>query len=372
MGWWRMVLLAAPSGLVPVMHHLRTVSPRTTGEPRCAGRPSPAVRMRSCGGLVDRGLVSARGCGSDGGIDPQLAHRSSTCTEGPGRALRLHLHLISDSTGETVTTVARAAVSQFDHVIPVEHVWSFVRTQAQVEKVLGFVEALPGLVVFTLVSADLRRALEEGCRQVGSPCVPILDGVVAAMSGLLGAESRPQIGRQHALDAGYFSRIEAMTFMLQHDDGQAPKGLNNADLVLVGVSRTSKTPVSIYLANRGVKVANVPLVPDCPLAPEVEELDHPLVVGLTISPEYLVQIRRNRLKQIGPADSGKSEKDYGGEYAELDAVQSELVYARRLFSKHGWPVIDVTRRSVEETAAAILQLLQARRAAREVARSQSS
>jgi [pyruvate, water dikinase]-phosphate phosphotransferase / [pyruvate, water dikinase] kinase len=276
--------------------------------------------------------------------------------------VRLHLHLVSDSTGETVTTVARAGVSQFEGVIPVEHVWSFVRTRAQIEKVLSFVEALPGLVIFTLVSSDLRRTLQDGCRALGTPCVPVMDPIVAALSSLLGAESRPQIGRQHAMDAGYFSRIEAMNFMFRHDDGQFAWELDQADVVLVGVSRTSKTPTSVYLANRGVKAANVPVIPDCPVPPEIERLEGPLIVGLTINPEFLVQIRMNRLRQLGADDQSvpAALARIGGDYAELERVQAEVVYARRLFARHGWPVIDVTRRSVEETAAAIFQMIQAR------------
>lgn len=276
--------------------------------------------------------------------------------------MRLHMHLVSDSTGETVATVARAGVSQFEGVVPVEHVWSFVRSQAQVEQVLSMVKALPGVVICTLVSPELRHALIEGCRALNMPCVPILDGVFSALSGLLGAETRPQVGRQHALDAGYFSRIEAMDFMIQHDDGQCPWQLEQADIVLIGVSRTSKTPTSLYLANRGIKVANVPVVLDCPLPAELDTLSKPLVVGLTINPEPLVQIRSNRLRQITPvADTGTiNHTKFGGDYTELERVRAELVYARRLFTRHGWPVIDVTRRSVEETAAAIFQLQQAR------------
>jgi hypothetical protein len=271
------------------------------------------------------------------------------------------MHLVSDSTGETVTTVARAGVSQFEGVVPVEHVWSFVRSRAQVDQVLSMVKALPGVVIFTLVSSDLRHALQDGCRELNTPCVPILDGVFAALSSLLGAETRPQIGRQHVMDAGYFSRIEAMDFMLHHDDGQSPWGLEHADIVLVGVSRTSKTPTCVYLANRGIKAANVPVVLDCPLPAELGRLEKPLVVGLTINPEPLVQIRMNRLRQMETAASGQLR--ISGDYTELERVRAEIVYARRLFAKHGWPVIDVTRRSVEETAAAIFQLLQGRRVA---------
>jgi [pyruvate, water dikinase]-phosphate phosphotransferase / [pyruvate, water dikinase] kinase len=278
--------------------------------------------------------------------------------------VRVHLHLVSDSTGETVTTVARACVAQFEGVVPVEHVWSFVRSRAQVDQVLSMVKALPGVVIFTLLSPDLRQALYDGCRALNIPCVAVLDGVVAALSSLLGAESRPAIGRQHALDAGYFSRIDAMSFMLRHDDGQCANELEQADVVLVGVSRTSKTPTSIYLANRGVKVANVPVVPDCPLPAELGRLTGPLVVGLTISPEPLVQIRMNRLRQLRLESDTRAGAPVEGDYAELERVRAELVHARRLFVRHGWPVIDVTRRSVEETAAAIFQLMQARQGLR--------
>ena len=273
--------------------------------------------------------------------------------------MRLHLHLVSDSTGETVTTVARAGVSQFDGVVPVEHVWSFVRTRAQVDQVLSMVKALPGLVIFTVVSPDLRQALQEGCRALDTPCVPILDGVIGALTSLIGAEMRPQIGRQHAMDAGYFSRIEAMNFMLRHDDGQCAWELSQADLVLVGVSRTSKTPTSIYLANRGIRVANVPVVPDLPVPAELETIKGPLVIGLTINPDALVQIRINRLRQLRSEAERGGHASFGGDYAEIERVRAELVHARRLFARHGWPVIDVTRRSVEETAAAIFQLMQA-------------
>lgn len=271
--------------------------------------------------------------------------------------MRLHMHLVSDSTGDTVTAVARAGISQFDGVVPVEHVWSFVRSRAQVEQVLSMVKALPGVVIFSLVSNELRNALQEGCLEEKMPCVPILDGVFSALSSILGTETRQQVGRQHAMDDGYFSRIAAMDFMFQHDDGQCPWNLNEADIVLVGVSRASKTPTCIYLANRGLKTANVPVVLDCPLPRELGELTRPLVVGLTINPEPLVQIRSNRLKQM---ERGTAPPKMSDDYTELEQVRAELVYARRLFARYDWPVIDVTRRSVEETAAAVFQLFQGR------------
>ncbi|MEZ5838493.1 MAG: pyruvate, water dikinase regulatory protein [Geminicoccaceae bacterium] len=272
--------------------------------------------------------------------------------------MRLHLHLISDSTGETVTTVARAAVSQFEDVVAVEHVWFFVRTRTQLDQVLTIIDALPGIVVFTLVSPELRHVLQEHCRQRGIPSVPVLDSLMSALTNMLGSAGRPQIGRQHAMDDGYFSRIEAMDFAMRHDDGQFYEELDEADVVLVGVSRTSKTPTCVYLANRGLKSANIPIVPDLPQLHILERLQKPLVVGLTINPESLVHIRRSRQKMLGIDHDDDSR--YGGDYADVERVRRELVLARRLFARNNWPEIDVTKRSVEETAATIYQLYQSR------------
>ena len=272
--------------------------------------------------------------------------------------MRLHLHLISDSTGETVTTVARAAVSQFEDVVAVEHVWFFMRGRAQLDRVLPIIETLPGLVVYTLVSPELRYALQEHCHRLKIPCVPVLDAVMNELTALLGSAGRPQIGRQHAMDAGYFGRIAAMDFAMRHDDGQFADELEDADVVLVGVSRTSKTPTCVYLANRGLKAANVPIVPDMPQSAALERLTRPLVVGLTINPEALSQIRRTRQRMLGIAE--ESIERYGGDYAEIKQVREELIHARRLFARMGWREIDVTKRSVEETAASIYQMVQAR------------
>ncbi|TVQ29823.1 MAG: kinase/pyrophosphorylase [Geminicoccaceae bacterium] len=275
--------------------------------------------------------------------------------------MRLHLHLISDSTGDTVTSVTRAAVSQFDGVTPVEHVWFFIRTEAQLERVFNFVDALPGIVVFTLVEPHLRDRLVLHCGQRGVPCVPVLDGLIDTVSHVVGATARQQAGRKHVLDEGYFSRIEAMNFVMRHDDGQQPDKIYEADVIVLGVSRTSKTPTCMYLANRGIKAANIPLVPERPPLVDFSKLKANLVVGLSIQADQLVQIRLNRQRMLGMDRLGGGVNRFGGDYAELDRVREELRFARRLYSEHGWPVIDVTRRSVEETAAAIYQLYQERR-----------
>ena len=272
--------------------------------------------------------------------------------------MRLHLHLISDSTGETVTTVARAAVSQFEDVVPVEHVWFFVRTRGQLDKVLNIVEALPGLVVFTIISPELRYALHERCQNSGIPCVAVLDSVMNSLTGMLGSAGRPQVGRQHAMDDDYFSRIAATDFAMRHDDGQMAEELEEADVVLVGVSRTSKTPTCVYLANRGIKAANIPLVENMPQLPILEKLKKPLIVGLTIKPDQLADIRESRQKMLGV--SRNDQAHYGGDYADIERIRSELVHARRLFARNNWPEIDVTRLSVEETAAIVYQMMHSR------------
>ena len=262
---------------------------------------------------------------------------------------KFHLHLVSDATGETLVSVAKAALVQFENAEPVQHLWALVRNKAQIYHVMENIEDNPGLVMFTLVDHTMRELLQEECRRLQVPCVPVLDPVMAALANYLGSESREQPGRQHEMDAEYFSRIDAMHFTMAHDDGQNTGDLEKADVVLIGVSRTSKTPTCIYLANRGLKAANIPIVPEVPLPEGIEALDgRVLVVGLTASPDRLVQIRRNRLLSL------KQEPET--DYVDMDAVKAEITHARRLFSRHDWPVIDVTRRSIEETAAAILNL----------------
>ncbi len=266
-----------------------------------------------------------------------------------------HLHLVSDATGETCITIGRAAAAQFQGVDAVEHLWSLVRTESQLRRVLAHVEAEPGVVMFTLVDPALRALLHEECRRIDVPCIALLDPVISVLSGFLGVESRNQPGRQHVMDEAYLKRIEAMNYALGHDDGRAPATLDEADIVLVGVSRTSKTPTCFYLANRGLKAANVPVVPGCPLPPELMAPTEALVVGLTCHPDLLIDVRRSRMRMIGAVgETG---------YVDPAQVEEEVRQARRLFAEAGWPVIDVSHRSIEETAAAILQLYDRRAAA---------
>jgi len=273
----------------------------------------------------------------------------------PQRAVSyFHLHLVSDATGETLTTVARAATAQYPKVVPVEHVYPLIRTQKQLDLALAEITDSPGIVLYTLLEEDLVARLEQHCRELGVPSLSILGPVLSMLQSYLGAETSHRVGAQHVLNAEYFKRIDALNYTMMHDDGQHIEGLEEADVVLVGVSRTSKTPTSIYLANRGVKTGNFPLVPGIPVPAEVEWLTHPLVVGLYATPERIVQIRQNRLLGL------KADQDRG-QYVDRQAVAEEIAFSRRLCSKHNWASIDVTRRSIEETAAAVLKLLAERR-----------
>ena len=263
-------------------------------------------------------------------------------------AERVHLHLLSDSTGETLEMLAKAALAQFDDVDVVRHFWPMVRSAQHLERLLPELKANPGLVLFTLVNPDTRSQLEQACAQLGLPAVPILDRITEALEQALGQEAHGRPGRQHRMDEAYFQRVDAIQFTIAHDDGVGWENWEEADILLAGVSRSSKTPTSIYLANRGYKVANIPLVVESPPPPKLFELKHPLIVGLTTAPERLVQIRRNRLLTLNE----KTETAY----VDSDRVRDEVAFARRMFADNGWPVIDVTRRSIEETAAAIIRL----------------
>jgi regulator of PEP synthase PpsR (kinase-PPPase family) len=265
-----------------------------------------------------------------------------------GVAIYFHLHLVSDSTGETLNAVAKAACAQFDMGRPLEHFYPLVRNRKQLERALVELAAAPGLVLHTIVNDELRALLETRCRELGMPSVAVLDPVMSNLASYLGVEESHRIGAQHDLDARYFARIEALNFSMAHDDGQSLATLNQADVVLVGVSRTSKTPTCIYLANRGIRAANIPIVAGVGLPVELHEITHPLIVGLIVNPERLLHIRRNRLLSLHET----TETDY----VDLEAIRAELVVARKLFAEKGWPVIDVTRRSIEETAAAVLAL----------------
>jgi regulator of PEP synthase PpsR (kinase-PPPase family) len=264
-----------------------------------------------------------------------------------------HLHLVSDATGETLIAVSRAVAAQYQGVASIEHVYPLVRTPEQLAKAIAEIEASPGMVLFTLVDLGLAQILEDACRTIGAPCLSVLQPILNLFQSYIGTTTTPRPGAQHMLNAEYFKRIDALNFTLLHDDGQQLENYEEADILLIGVSRTSKTPTSIYLANRGIKAANIPLIPNVPLPQSVRNLKNPLIVGLLASPERIVQIRQNRLQALNATEESP--------YVDRLSVAEEVAQSRKLFAQHGWPALDVTRRSIEETAAAILDLYRVHR-----------
>lgn len=264
---------------------------------------------------------------------------------------RFHLHLVSDATGETLMAVSRAVAAQFPGTEPMEHIYPLVRTQEQLERAIGEIETAPGMVLYTLVDRDFSGRLEAACREAGAPTLSVLGPILDFFHNYIGVDVTPRPGAQYLLNSDYFRRIDALNFSMDHDDGQNVANYEQADIVLLGVSRTSKTPTSIYLANRGFKTANLPLVPRVEVPASIRLLVRPLVVGLLATPDRIVQIRRNRVLSIDPADAAS--------YIDKSLVTEEIASSRRFFERQGWPTIDVTRRSIEETAAAVLDLLRA-------------
>ncbi len=266
-----------------------------------------------------------------------------------------HLHLVSDATGETLTAVAQAVTVQYSQVNAVRHTHPLIRTKRQLDRVVREIEETPGIVLYTLVNKELAEDLEARCQRMNVPCIAPLHAIMQAFEAYLGSPSTPTVGGQHVLDLDYFRRIDALNFTMAHDDGQLPDEIDTADIVLIGISRTSKTPTSIYLANRGYKTTNIPLVPDLPLPERLEDVKKALVVGLIATSEHIEQVRRSRVLTLADREL----KDY----VDRDTITAEIAFTRRLCAKHRWPVIDVTRRSIEETAASILKLYQDRQSA---------
>jgi [pyruvate, water dikinase]-phosphate phosphotransferase / [pyruvate, water dikinase] kinase len=269
---------------------------------------------------------------------------------------KFYLHLISDATGTTLLGLARAVLAQFTGIEPVQKFWPLVRTQQQLERLISTIEKNPGPVIYTLVDDKMRARLEERCEQLHIPCVAVLDPIIRSLSSYLGQHAKNVPGLQHTLDDAYFRRVSAIEFAMRYDDGKKNEGLREADVILVGVSRTSKTPTCVFLARSGIKAANIPLVPGVEIAEEKFQFPGPMYVGLTATPDRLVHIRRTRLR----ADNVENKNYEENTYLDTEKIEDEVKKARRLFSKYGWPVIDVTKRSVEETAAEVMALLQNR------------
>ena len=264
----------------------------------------------------------------------------------------VHVHLLSDSTGETLNAIVNAALAQFEGVAVNTHAFALVRSELQLQRALDQITQNSGLVFFTLVNPALRQKLLAHCAALQTPCMDVMEQPVSVLRQFLGTAETHRPGGQHEVDRRYLDRIESLNFTMQHDDGQSLDSINEADVILVGASRTSKTPTCVHLATRGVRAGNIPLVPGVPLPPALLEATRPMIVGLWVSPDRLVQVRRNRLASMGEARDT--------DYVDPELVRAEMAATRKLYDQQEWPVIDVSRRSIEETAAAVLNLLSER------------
>ncbi|MBN8828344.1 MAG: kinase/pyrophosphorylase [Sphingobacteriia bacterium] len=263
----------------------------------------------------------------------------------------LNIYLVSDCTGDTLSSVSRAVMDRFSNVEYEEYIFSLVRTEGQVDKIFSKIKR-PAVVMYTIVDESVRTHLKKLCKENNIEYVPVLSPIISKISSLLGMKTNDIIGKRFALDEEYFSWIEAVNYALSHDDGNLMDDLEEADIVLVGVSRTSKSPTTIYLAYRGYKTANVPYVMNSSLNEKLPKLKKPFIVGLTISVDRLIEIRKNRLMSLN---------DYhNNDYVNIETVSHEIEEARKFFLQNRWPIIDVSRKSVEETATKIIQLYQER------------
>lgn len=264
------------------------------------------------------------------------------------------IFIISDGTGETASTMVRAALVQFsDREVNIVRCKN-VRTEEQVDSLIDEVFQKRGLIAHTVVSTSLRKKIFTAASEKGIPLVDLLGPLLETLNAYFGQSAENQTaGLLRTVDERYFKRIEAIEFTVKHDDGKVTSGLDQADIVLVGISRTSKTPLSIFLSHKGWKVANVPLVVGTPLPKELFEIDQRKIVGLMIDSESLSRIRRKRLEKFG--------QDPGGEYASAAHIQKEIDYATQLFKQNKrWPIFDVTDRALEETAAEIVRVVASR------------
>ena len=262
------------------------------------------------------------------------------------------MNLISHASGELIEMLARNAVIQLEHVEVKRRLWKMVRRMDQLPEILSELASSRGFVLHSISHSDVREALEEGCRQLSIPFQFALEPMISRLSEFSGAAVHYHYSSGDAFDEDYYRRVEAMKYTLSHDDGIGSQDLETADVIVVGVSRATKTPTCMYLASRGIKAANVPLVPGSPPPVEVLRAKGPLVVGLTVNPARLAMIRAARLRSIN--------NEANTDYADQECLRKELLEARRLFVRSGWPVIDVSNRSIEQTASMIIEMLRKR------------
>ncbi len=264
---------------------------------------------------------------------------------------KYNVYLVSDSTGETLDRIFLSLKSQFENFEYEKKEFAFVRTEQQIDKIIKECNELENsLILYTIVETKLAKYISNQSQKFDLPCFGVLGNLILSFSKLLNQKAIHKPSAQHVLDDDYYKRIEAIQFTMSHDDGKKVDDINNADVVLLGVSRTSKTPTSIYLANRGYKTINIPLVLDQKIPTGLTKNVSACIVGLVADPERLSDIRRNRVALM----KDPKLKDY----TNLDFIKKEVEDSKILFKKNNWPIIDVTRRSVEETAASILKIIE--------------
>ena len=265
---------------------------------------------------------------------------------------KYQINLVSDSTGETLDRIFLALKSQFANFDYEKKEYVFIRTEQQINKIIEESKKKENVIIlYTIVETKLAKYISHVCEQKKIPCFGILGNLILNFSKLLNQKATHTPSAQHVLDGEYYKRIEAIQFSMSHDDGMKTEDVRNADIILLGVSRTSKTPTSIYLANRGYKTLNIPLVTGQEI-PEVlkKEPDNFCVIGLTVEPSRLSDIRSNRLEIMKEVNIPN--------YSDLEFIKDEIDNSKKLFKKYGWPMIDVTRKSVEETAASVIKILE--------------
>ena len=263
---------------------------------------------------------------------------------------KYNVYLVSDSTGETLDRIFLSLQSQFQNFEYVKKEFVFVRTEQQIDKIINECEKLENsIILYTIVETKLAKYISSRSEEKKIPCVGVLGNLILTFSKLLNQKATHTPSAQHVLDADYYRRIEAIQFTMKHDDGKKTNDINQSDIVLLGVSRTSKTPTSIYLANRGYKTTNIPLVLNQKIPETLKEKNSSLcIVGLFADPERLSDVRRNRMEIMKDRDITI--------YTDLNSIREEVSNSKKLFKKYNWPTIDVTRKSVEETAASIIKI----------------
>lgn len=259
----------------------------------------------------------------------------------------LVIHLISESSGQTVKHAAKTALSKFSDIEVKKYHWPMTRNIKMLEEVVEKIKNKPGVVLYTISDKNLRLTLKKHCFELDIPCISVVSPIVKGISKFIGSQANIGLSYVNKFDENYFDKVDAIDYSLRHDDGQSLDDLENSDIILIGPSRTSKTPTSVYLAYNGFKTANIPFVYECPFPDCLPKLKNPIIFGLTINPSRLIDIRESRMNLLQIKESSN--------YTDIKTIQEECRQVKRLCSENNWKMIDVSMRSIEETAAIIMK-----------------